>query len=68
MLKAPQREENEIVTSLEKLTRLAKKECSPECNGKRFQCATQVLQWNSINKFVFSEAIRELLERGRKKT
>ena len=51
---------------MEQLTRLAEKECSPECNGKWFQCATQVLQWNSINKFVFSAAIRGTFRKGQK--
>ena len=67
MHKAPQREAVEIVTRMEKLNRLAEKECSAECNGQWFKCATEVLQWNNINKFVFSAAIRELLKKGRKK-
>ena len=40
--------------------------CTPECNGQWLQCATQLLNWN-VARRAFSEAVKNLLEKGRGK-
>ena len=42
-------------------------ECQPECQGEWLVCAKQVLQQNGINLYCFASALRQLLEKGRKK-
>ena len=41
--------------------------CVKDCNGVWFSCAENVLHRNSVNKYVFADAIRNLLEKGRGK-
>lgn len=41
--------------------------CTPECNGQWLQCATQLLNWNNVSRRAFSEAVKNLLEKGRGK-
>ena len=59
---APERQQNELLTRMEKLNVLSNTE---GCNKKWLKCAKQVLQWDSINPYVFAAAIRELLQKGR---
>ena len=40
-------------------------ECVENCNGLWYRCATDILRRSDINKYVFADAIRELLEKGR---
>ena len=43
-------------------------QCGPECSGKRWlQMAKEILRKNEINVYVYAEAIRSLLEKGRGK-
>ena len=64
---AAEKENSEIISRTEKLVSTGNQECIAVCNGKWLQAACQVLSWNSINKFVFAAAVRELLEKDRKK-
>ena len=41
--------------------------CVDGCNGHWYECATEVLQTNSIHPFVFAAALRELMIKGRGK-
>ena len=63
---AAEKENSETISRTEKLVSAGNQECIAACNGKRLQAACQVLSWNSINKFVFASAVRELLDKGRK--
>ena len=58
MNSAPGRQQNKSMTRMEKLNALSNTE---GCNKKWLKCAKQVLQWNSLNPYVFAAAIRELL-------
>ena len=40
-------------------------ECVGGCNGLWYTCAIDILRRSKINKYVFADAIRELLEKGR---
>ena len=41
--------------------------CADNCNGLWLRCALDVLKRNSVNRYVFADAIRELLAKGRGK-
>jgi len=43
------------------------RECIPGCNGVWMESAWEVLSNNSINIYVFADAIRQCLQKGRKK-
>ena len=58
---------SETISKIEKMVSTRNQECIALCNGKWLKAACQVLSWNSINKFVLAAAVRELLEKGRKK-
>ena len=45
----------------------ASQECQPECGGKWMRLARQVLQLNNINAYVFGNALRQCLIKGRRK-
>ena len=64
---AAENKNSETISRIEKLASTGNQECIVICNGKWLQPAFQVLSWNSIIKFVFSAAVYELLEKGRKK-
>ena len=64
---AAEKENSETISRIEKLVSTGNHKCIVIYNGKWLQAACQVLSWNSINKFVFATAARELLEKGRKK-
>ena len=64
---AAEKENSKTISRTEKLVSTVNQECFAKCNGKWLQAACQVLSWNSINKFVFAAAVRELLEKSRKK-
>ena len=56
------------LTRLEILEKcLLEDSCTPECNGQWLQCATQLLNWNNVSRRAFSEAVKNLLEKGRGK-
>ena len=63
---AAEKENSETISRIEKLVSTGNQECIAICNEKWMKAASQVLCWNSINKFVFA-AVRELLEKDRKK-
>ena len=52
---------------MEKLAQVEAKERVEDCNGQWLQCARQVLSWNGINLYSCTAAVRELLEKGRRK-
>ena len=41
------------------------KDCVVACNGVWYQCAMDILRRSEINKYVFADAIREVVEKGR---
>lgn len=45
----------------------AEKDCIPECDGQWLRCATEVLRNNNLHPFVFADALRDLLVKGRGK-
>lgn len=55
------------MSRLERLSLFKEKECARNCNGVWYTCALDILKRNKINKYVFADAIRELLEKGRGK-
>ena len=64
MNSAPEKRQSESLTRMEKLNAFSNTECIQGCNKKWLKCARQVLQWNSINPYVFAAAIPELLQKG----
>ena len=62
-----EKENSETISRTEKLISTGNQECIAICNKKWLQAGCQVLFWNIVNKFVFAAAVRELLEKGRKK-
>ena len=59
--------EREKTTRTEILRKCQTESCVDGCNMEWYECARQVLQLNSINLFVFADAMRDLLENGRGK-
>lgn len=49
------------------VSKSAAKPCSSKCNGQWYQCAIEVLRNNNINTYVYADALRELLRKGRGK-
>ena len=54
-------------TSLEILQEEKEGRCVAGCNGERITCAQEILENNRIPMVTFSEAVRDLLQRGRGK-
>ena len=50
---------------IEILNEYANTACVENCNGEWFLCAMEVLKNNSINLYVYAEAIRQCLKNGR---
>ena len=63
----PEKENSETFSRTWKLVLTGNQECIPECIGKWLEASCQVLSWNNINKLLFAAAVRELLEKDRKK-
>ena len=59
--------EREKTTRMEMLIKCQSESCVDGCYMVWHECARQVLQLNSINPFVFADAMRDLLARGRGK-
>ena len=59
--------EREKLTRMEILRKCQSESCVDGCDMEWYECARQVLQLNSINPFVFADAMRQLLEHGRGK-
>eukprot|EP00794_Sanderia_malayensis_P021425 gene21425-biopygen73 len=55
------------VTRMERIESAVTGECVNECEGQWLVCAKEVLKNNGINIFVFADAVRELLFKGRGK-
>ena len=49
------------------LTEKAKESCVPGCSGQWLTSARQVICQNKINMYVFSAAVRQLLQKGQQK-
>ena len=64
---APERQQNQSLTRMQKLNALSNTECIEDCNKKWLKCVKQALQWYSINTYVFASAMRELPQKGRNK-
>ena len=41
--------------------------CMEDCNGQWFEAALDLLRLNDINRYVFADALRNLLSKGRHK-
>ena len=52
------------MTRIEILYSKLEGECERECDGQWLQMAKEVLQWNSIVRDDFAEALRLLLDKG----
>ena len=59
--------EREKTTRMEILMNCQSENCVDGCEMVWYECARQVLQLNSINSFVFADAMRDLLARGKGK-
>ena len=59
--------EHEKLTRMEILRKCQSETCVDGCDMEWYECARQVLQLNSINPFVFADAMRQLIEHGRGK-
>ena len=57
----------EKTTRMEIIRKCQFESCVDGCNMEWYECAKQVLQLNSINSFMFADAMRDLLEHGRGK-
>ena len=55
------------MSQMEMVKEEAAKECKSSCNGLWFECAVEVLHNNKVNKYVFADAMCNLLEKGRGK-
>ena len=55
------------MSRLEILQKFVEDPCTEGCNGRWLQCAEQILLWNDVSREAFSEAVRNLLEKGRGK-
>ena len=52
---------------LESLRTALSEECIPECQGLWLRCALDLLARNNINRYVYADAMRAALEKGRGK-
>jgi len=52
---------------MEVLREATNKQCEQSCSGQWYRCALEVLQNNSINSYVFANALRDLISKGRGK-
>ena len=67
MHSAPKTIERQHKCRLDLVVETADTACVEGCNGTWLVCARQVLKNNNINIYVFADALRECLKRGRKK-
>ena len=59
--------EHEKLTRMEILRKCQSESSVDGCDMEWYECAREVLQLNSINPFIFTDAMRDLLEHGRGK-
>ena len=59
--------ERSKLTRLELLEKSLEEPCVDQCNGQWLQCANQILRWNDVSREAFSQAVKDLLEKGRGK-
>ena len=62
-----ERERSQNVDRLALVIQRQKENCADGCNGEWFACAREVLRNNSINAYVYADALRQCLDKGRKK-
>ena len=55
------------MSRIEILQKYVEDPCTEGCNGRWLQCAEQILLWNNVSREAFSEAVGNLLEKGRGK-
>ena len=55
------------ISGLEFLQKFVEDPCTKGCNGRWLQCGEQILLWNDVSREAFSEAVINLLEKGRGK-
>lgn len=67
MHSAPKAIERQQKCRLDVVVEKSNTTCVDECNGTWLVCARQVLRNNSINIYVFADALRECLKHGPKK-
>ena len=59
--------ERSKLTRLELLEKALEDPCVDQCNGQWLQCTNQILRWNDVSREAFSQAVKDLLEKGRGK-
>ena len=59
--------ERDKTAGMEVLMRCQSERCVDDCDMEWYECARQMLELNSINPFLFADAIRDLLAHGRGK-
>lgn len=59
--------ERESKSRMEIIHEFSNKTCVENCNGDWLTCAREVLRNNNINIYVFSDALRQAIEKGRQK-
>ena len=67
MKKAVSKVKNLATPRMETLLAAYNAECVQNCNGLWLRCAVDVLQRNKVNKYVYADAMRTLLQKGRGK-
>ena len=67
MQEAPSRIDRANKSRFEVIVETVDKDCVPQCGGEWLVCAKQVLRNNKIHPFVFADALRNLLVKGRGK-
>ena len=55
------------ISRLEFLQKFVEDPCTKGCNGRWLQCGEQILLWNDVSRKAFSEAVINVLEKGRGK-
>lgn len=67
MSKAVEKVKNLATPRMESLQSAFDSSCIADCNGLWFSSAVNVLERNNVNKYVYADAMRNLLEKGRGK-
>lgn len=67
MAESLQKVKESSVPRMERVHRSLQSECLPGCEGLWLKCALEVLAKNKINKYVFADALRTLIQKGRGK-
>ncbi len=67
MKDAPDKIQGRATTRIDKVRNALKEECASGCNRRWFECATEVLQLNNIDKDFYAKSLKDSLINGRGK-